>query len=139
MLLRGEILNLNGSIVSIGRMQDLAPVKRANEMEAQGKKPDEQTRRWAILWRSIILSTMEGKTIFPYCRYIRVLDLQDFTGLLEELNGSFAKHQKYSFYYFPDLASMLTSNFECLKNFVYRRPEEISGIDNYLKFTAKIL
>lgn len=78
----------------IDRMQDLAPVKRANEMEALGRKPDEQARRWAILWRSIILSTMEDKTIFPYCRYIRVLDLQDFTGLLEELNWKVTKHQK---------------------------------------------
>lgn len=39
--------------------------------------------KWSILWRSIIASSLE-KTLFPYCRYIRVLDLRDLTYLLED-------------------------------------------------------
>ena len=40
-------------------------------------------RRWSILWRSIILSAM-GKTLFPYCQFIRVLDMRDFNHLLDD-------------------------------------------------------
>jgi len=40
-------------------------------------------QRWSILWRSIILSAM-GKTLFPYCQFIRALDMRDFNHLLED-------------------------------------------------------
>ncbi|KUL84048.1 hypothetical protein ZTR_07132 [Talaromyces verruculosus] len=39
-------------------------------------------RKWVLMWRSIILSTSEGKTFLPYCDYIRYLDLDDFRELL---------------------------------------------------------
>ncbi|EED20574.1 conserved hypothetical protein [Talaromyces stipitatus ATCC 10500] len=38
--------------------------------------------KWVLMWRSIILSTSEGKTYLPYCDYIRYLDLDDFRELL---------------------------------------------------------
>ena len=41
------------------------------------------TRLWALLWRSIILSSLE-KTYLPYCRYIQSLDLRDLVNLFEE-------------------------------------------------------
>jgi hypothetical protein len=40
-------------------------------------------RLWALLWRSIILSSLE-KTYLPYCRYIQTLDLRDLVNLFEE-------------------------------------------------------
>jgi hypothetical protein len=40
-------------------------------------------QKWSILWRSMILSAF-GKTVLPYCKYIRVLDLDDLKQLLEE-------------------------------------------------------
>ena len=40
-------------------------------------------QKWSILWRTIILSAL-GKTILPYCKFIRVLDLDDLRQLLED-------------------------------------------------------
>jgi len=40
-------------------------------------------QKWSILWRSIILSAM-GKTLFPYCQFIRFLDMRDFNHLLDD-------------------------------------------------------
>jgi hypothetical protein len=40
-------------------------------------------QKWSILWRTIILSAL-GKTILPYCKYVRVLDLDDLRQLLED-------------------------------------------------------
>ncbi|KAI9655023.1 MAG: hypothetical protein M1831_004983 [Alyxoria varia] len=55
--------------------------------EAGGLNPIVQqeliTQRWAITWRSIILSAM-GKTLYPYCNYLRALDLRDLNELLED-------------------------------------------------------
>nr|POF03874.1 hypothetical protein CFP56_21630 [Quercus suber] len=41
--------------------------------------------KWSVLWSSIIKSAM-GTTMFPYCRYLRLLDLQDLNFLLETLD-----------------------------------------------------
>lgn len=40
-------------------------------------------QKWSILWRTIILSAL-GRTILPYCKYIKVLDLDDLRQLLED-------------------------------------------------------
>ena len=40
-------------------------------------------QKWSILWRTIILSALD-KTIMPYCKFIRVLDLDDLRQLLED-------------------------------------------------------
>jgi hypothetical protein len=39
--------------------------------------------KWSILWRSIIASSL-NRTLFSYCRYIRVLSLRDLNYLLED-------------------------------------------------------
>ena len=41
-------------------------------------------QRWAIAWRSVILSAM-GMTLFPYCQYLRTLELRDLQSLLGTL------------------------------------------------------
>lgn len=50
-------------------------------------------QKWSILWRTIILSAL-GKTAFPYCRYLRFLDLRDLGYLLEDdkFRGQIASH-----------------------------------------------
>ena len=39
--------------------------------------------KWVCLWRTLILSSL-GKTAYPYCRYIRALDLHDLEQLFQE-------------------------------------------------------
>ena len=50
-------------------------------------------QKWSILWRSILLSSL-GKTMYPYCRYLRVLDLRNLNFLLEDekFRGKIAKN-----------------------------------------------
>ena len=40
-------------------------------------------QKWSILWRTIIMSAL-GKTLYPYCRHLRMLDLRDLGYLLED-------------------------------------------------------
>ena len=63
-------------------MQDAAPVKSGGSDDAQSLAKD-SIARWAKLWRSLLLSSI-GKAAYPYCRYIRVLDLNDLGLLLQE-------------------------------------------------------
>ena len=62
-------------------MQNFAPVTLGGIDDALQRV--EATSGWAKLWRSLIYSCM-GKTMFPYCRYIRTLDLHDLTSLLDD-------------------------------------------------------
>jgi hypothetical protein len=39
--------------------------------------------KWALLWKSIIRSSMSS-TAYPYCLYIRTLDLRNLTNLLDD-------------------------------------------------------
>lgn len=39
----------------------------------------------AGLWRSMLLSTL-GKTLYPYCQHIRILNLRDLKKLLTDRN-----------------------------------------------------
>jgi hypothetical protein len=41
------------------------------------------TSKWALLWKSIIRSSL-GTTTYPYCLYIRSLDLRNLASLLED-------------------------------------------------------
>ena len=70
-------------------MQDVAPVTNGGSdddripVSALSKSPEAKPRaqeqiitKWAGLWRTMILASL-GKTIFPYTKYIRTLNLQD--------------------------------------------------------------
>jgi hypothetical protein len=46
-------------------------------------QPEQIIKRWAAMWRSIILSSLT-KTLYPYCRFMRVLNLRDLGNLLED-------------------------------------------------------
>ncbi|KAH9221063.1 hypothetical protein DL95DRAFT_432868 [Leptodontidium sp. 2 PMI_412] len=51
----------------------------------QGRVEAQKTTlfKWALLWKSIIRSSL-GTTAYPYCLYIRSLDLRNLTDLLED-------------------------------------------------------
>lgn len=51
----------------------------------QGRLEAQKTTllKWALLWKSIIRSSL-GNTAYPYCLYIRSLDLRNLTDLLED-------------------------------------------------------
>lgn len=44
---------------------------------------NERITKCAALWRTIILSSL-GKTLYPYCQYIRTLNLKQLEGMLIE-------------------------------------------------------
>ena len=44
----------------------------------------ENSRKWALLWKSIIRSSL-GTTAYPYCLYIRSLDLVNLDLLLNDV------------------------------------------------------
>ena len=61
-----------------------------NDEETEGLGPAEQellVQRWSIFWRSVCLATMD-KTMFPYHRYLRSLDLVDLENLLYDSSFS---------------------------------------------------
>ncbi|KAK4494039.1 hypothetical protein PRZ48_015226 [Zasmidium cellare] len=87
----GKQLANAGAINALYRISHYAPVKGGGE----GLPLAEQEltiQRWSILWRSITLSAF-GKTIYPYCRHLRFLDLRDLGDLLDEdrFRGKIAK------------------------------------------------
>lgn len=44
-------------------------------------------KAYAQMWRSILLSTISGKTLFQYARWMRVLRLQELAEFLKDLNN----------------------------------------------------
>ncbi|KAF1982237.1 hypothetical protein K402DRAFT_397678 [Aulographum hederae CBS 113979] len=81
------------ALTALYRTQHLSPIKSAGSEAVSLADQELITQKWSILWRSMIASGL-GKTLFPYCRYIAVLDLRDFTNLLEDdrFRGALAKH-----------------------------------------------
>ena len=83
------------------RIHDVAPVKGGSdeaEVARQStfagdlrlQQAEEIDRQWANLWRSVVLSSL-GRTAYPYCRYIRALDLRDLKMLLEDTKGKISR------------------------------------------------
>lgn len=72
-------------------MHEVAPVTNGGsdevELSRQGRPGDQDFERivskWALLWKSIVLSSMD-MTLYPYCHYIRALNLRDLKELLED-------------------------------------------------------
>ncbi|KAJ9663584.1 hypothetical protein H2201_005545 [Coniosporium apollinis] len=61
----------------------VSPVKGGGSEAIALSQQELVVQKWSILWRSIIASSLE-ETLFPYCKYIRVLDLRDLSNLLED-------------------------------------------------------
>jgi hypothetical protein len=78
-------------------IHDVAPITNggSDELDVTRRQPGSTTwtsrlaqqeqivRKWANMWQSIILSCL-GKTMYPYCRFIRVLNLRDLGYLFED-------------------------------------------------------
>ena len=64
-------------------MHDVAPVTSGGSDEVETPKKEQLTMQWAGLWRTIVLSSL-GKTLFPYSKYVRRLNLQDLEELLQD-------------------------------------------------------
>ena len=88
-------------------MHEVAPVANSGsdevEVSRQGgpvadvrRQQDQIIIRWAELWRMIILSSLD-LTAYPYCRYIRVLDLRNLKDLLDEPKFNRGAASKYVF------------------------------------------
>ena len=68
----------------MSRISHESPVRGGGSEGLSLKEQEVNARKWACLWRTIILSAL-GKTIFPYCRHMRMLDLRDLGYLLEDV------------------------------------------------------
>jgi hypothetical protein len=62
-----------------------SPVRSGGSENISFAERDIMVMKWSILWRTIILSAL-GKTLHPYCRHLRELDLRDLDSLLETLD-----------------------------------------------------
>jgi hypothetical protein len=60
-----------------------APVKSGGNEALPFQEQEQAVQRWSILWRTVLLSCTE-ETLFPYCHYLRVLDLRDLWDLLDD-------------------------------------------------------
>jgi hypothetical protein len=60
-----------------------APVKSGGNEALPLQEQEQTVQRWSILWRTVLLSCTE-ETLFPYCHYLRVLDLRDLYNLLDD-------------------------------------------------------
>lgn len=60
-----------------------SPIKGGGSEDLTLAEQNQTVQRWSILWRTIILSAL-GKTVYPYCRHLRQLDLRDLGNLLDD-------------------------------------------------------
>ncbi|KAG4437151.1 hypothetical protein IFR05_007353 [Cadophora sp. M221] len=60
-----------------------ADLTRNDTFQGRVKAQKATFLKWALLWKSIIRSSL-GKTAYPYCLYIRSLDLRNLTELLDD-------------------------------------------------------
>ncbi|KAF2198226.1 hypothetical protein GQ43DRAFT_401362 [Delitschia confertaspora ATCC 74209] len=76
------------------RTQHYSPIRGGTDDESLPRAVRELiVQKWSILWRSIIASSLDA-TLFPYCRYLKMLDFRDLENLLEDdqFRGKIPKH-----------------------------------------------
>ncbi|KAH0119609.1 hypothetical protein KCU66_g9777, partial [Aureobasidium melanogenum] len=73
----------SGALANLYRASHNAPVKSGGNESLPLQEQEQAVQRWSILWRTILLSCTE-ETLFPYCHYLRVLDLRDLYELLDD-------------------------------------------------------
>ncbi|KAF2761092.1 hypothetical protein EJ05DRAFT_473653 [Pseudovirgaria hyperparasitica] len=71
------------ALTNLYREHHHAPCKGGGSEAAPLAQQQLMVQRWSILWRSIVASSLND-TLYPYCRYIRELDLRDLSSLLED-------------------------------------------------------
>ena len=82
-----------GALSNLYKISNLSPVTGGDYEGYSFADQGLLVQKWSILWKSIILSTLD-KTMYPYCRYLRVLDLRDLGFFLdhEMLRGTVSKN-----------------------------------------------
>jgi len=73
----------SGALANLYRASHEAPVKSGGNEALPFQEQEQAVQRWSILWRTVLLSCTE-ETLFPYCHYLRVLDLRDLWDLLDD-------------------------------------------------------
>ena len=71
------------SPVTSGSDEDQISTHHKITYAAKLRQQERMTRKWAVLWRTLILSSLH-KTLYPYSTYIRTLNLQDLEELLQD-------------------------------------------------------
>ncbi|KAF4553688.1 Hypothetical protein D9617_6g094190 [Elsinoe fawcettii] len=93
----------SGAVLNLYRKCNQAPICGGGSETTTATIAEQEgtVQRWSIMWRSIILSTL-NKTVYPYAQYLRVLDLRDLYNLLDDdkfrgkiLNYFFSGDLKY--------------------------------------------
>ncbi|OCK79276.1 hypothetical protein K432DRAFT_355214 [Lepidopterella palustris CBS 459.81] len=82
------------ALTNLYRSHHVSPVRGGGDDEAIPLATQKLVvQKWSILWRSIIASSLNA-TLFPYCRYIKTLDLRDLVHLLEndKFKGKIQEH-----------------------------------------------
>ncbi|MCJ1384158.1 hypothetical protein MMC17_007274 [Xylographa soralifera] len=69
--------------VKLGGSDEVEVAARQGKSGDGNAQQNQAVSRWVHLWKTIILSSL-SKTTYPYCRYIRALDLRDLKDLLED-------------------------------------------------------
>ena len=94
---RRALLTRNRPLTQYHRVSDKSPIKGGGSEALSLAEQDLNVQKWSIFWRTVTLSAA-GKTLYPYCRYLRVLDLRDLANLLDDdkFRG------KISIYFFAD-------------------------------------
>ncbi|TKA70060.1 hypothetical protein B0A55_06241 [Friedmanniomyces simplex] len=82
-----KYLSNAGSVSALYRISlgASSPLKGGGSDNLSFAESDLAVMRWSILWRTLILSAL-GKTLYPYCRHLRELDLRDLSSLLDRLD-----------------------------------------------------
>ncbi|RAH74354.1 uncharacterized protein BO66DRAFT_468188 [Aspergillus aculeatinus CBS 121060] len=92
--------------------QFLNPRRRFTFNASLRREVDPTVRKWATLWRSIVLSAL-GQTYLPYYSYLRYLDLDDLGDLLKDPNFS---GQIRDDFFIPELSEIVSSDYQSKGN-----------------------
>lgn len=71
------------SPVTSGSDEDQITIQDKADYATKLQQQERIIGKWAGLWRTITLSSL-GKTLLPYSRYIRTLNLRDLEQLLQD-------------------------------------------------------
>ncbi|KAL2358696.1 hypothetical protein BJ546DRAFT_23100 [Cryomyces antarcticus] len=82
-----------GALANLYYIYHKSPIRGGGSEASPFAQQEQVVQKWSILWRSIVLSGL-GKTLFPYCQYMRVLDLEDLGSFLDDdkFRGVIAKN-----------------------------------------------
>ncbi|KAK5128396.1 hypothetical protein LTR85_003064 [Meristemomyces frigidus] len=86
-VLSSKYLASAGALSALYRiaLHEKSPVKGGGSEALSFAEQDVTVMKWSILWRTVILSAL-GKTLYPYCRHLRELDLRDLSGLMDRMD-----------------------------------------------------